>query len=66
MINFSKIYFKKSEEIGLKIKKYIALVGALTAVLTFAGCGSDPEIAEFKNDLNVFCENVGNFPVCIF
>lgn len=49
----------------MKIKKYIALVGALTAVLTFAGCGSDPEIAEFKNDLNVFCENVAELDASI-
>ncbi len=42
----------------MKIKRYAVLIGVLSTVLSFSGCGSDPEITQFKNDLNVFCENV--------
>lgn len=42
----------------MKFKRYTVIIGALVSVLSFTGCGSDPEITQFKNDLNVFCENV--------
>ncbi len=49
----------------MKIKKIAMLVGVLASVLSFCGCGSDPEITQFKNDLNVFCENVAQLDASI-
>lgn len=42
----------------MKNKKNTVLTGLLAAAILCAGCGADPEITQFKNDLDTFCENV--------
>ena len=32
--------------------------GLSISILCLTGCGADPEITAFKNDLNTFCENI--------
>ena len=45
------------EEKTLKNKKYATLAGILFA-LTLTACGTDPEIIQFKNNMDSFCESV--------
>lgn len=45
------------EDTNLRNKSYSVIVGLLAAAF-LAGCGSDPELTQFKNDLDTFCENV--------
>lgn len=42
----------------MKNKNFSVLAGILAAAALFAGCSADPEITQFKNDLDAFCENV--------
>lgn len=39
-------------------RKILMLMSILTATTLLMGCGTDPEITQFKNDLDAFCERI--------
>lgn len=48
----------------MKNKCYSVVAGLITVAL-LTGCGSDPELTQFKNDLDVFCGNVAELDASI-
>ncbi len=49
----------------MKNKKISVMTGILAATVLLAGCGANPEITQFKNDMNSFCENVAELDEAI-
>lgn len=49
----------------MKNKKASLLAGLMVASALLTGCGADPEITQFKNDLDTFCENVAELDEAI-
>lgn len=46
-------------------KKYCTVIAGLLASVIMTGCGADPEMTQFKNDLDVFCKNVAQLDASI-
>ena len=42
----------------MRDKKISVIAGLMAATVLLSGCGTDPEITQFKNDLDNFCEKV--------
>lgn len=40
--------------------KLIVLLTVLSLCFTFTGCGEDPELAKFKNEMNAFCAEIAD------
>lgn len=38
--------------------KFLLLLSALTVIFCLTGCGEDPKLTKFKNDIEAFCQEV--------
>jgi len=48
----------------LKIRIYTILIGIFT-IFTLSGCGTDPELTKFKNEIDAFCTAISEIDTSI-
>lgn len=48
----------------MKKRIYAILIGILT-ILTLSGCGTDPELTKFKNEIDAFCTAISEIDTSI-